>query len=151
MNPVSFVVFGDAVPKQAFRFARKGNYQSPRVKEWEERVGWAARQIYQGEPATCNVRLTLVFKLSHKRRLDCDNLAKGTTDSLKGIVFEDDSQVVDLHVLKYQGEKEPQVYVYIEFIESAPVPLQPTLLRDATEPLPVGRRARRKQPTKSAA
>lgn len=47
------------------------------------------------------------------KKPDLDNIAKIICDSLNGIAYHDDSQVVDLTVRKYYAEK-PEVYVRIE-------------------------------------
>ncbi|OJG60972.1 hypothetical protein RV08_GL000365 [Enterococcus mundtii] len=43
---------------------------------------------------------------------DADNYAKGVLDALKGIVWKDDGQVVDLIARKYYSS-EPRVEIYI--------------------------------------
>lgn len=49
---------------------------------------------------------------------DLDNHAKSVLDSLNGIVYKDDSQIVDLTVSKYYSEK-PRVEVRIEEVEGS--------------------------------
>ena len=41
-----------------------------------------------------------------KRKIDLDNIAKSVLDSLNGIAYKDDSQVMDLHITKEFGEEE---------------------------------------------
>lgn len=109
----SYFVEGVPVPKQSFRASRHGGYIDPRVKAWEEAVGWESRRWYP-EPLTCEVNVDLTFYLADNRRKDLDNLSKGTMDGMKGIVFADDCQVVKLTLSKVLRKERPGVYVSVE-------------------------------------
>lgn len=102
MNSVIFLVEGEPVPKQSTRFDGHGRaHTHPRVKAWQERVASAARQAMQGHPPfTGPVSMRIVFNLGNHRRVDLDNLNKGLSDAINGIVWVDDSQVVSLHLVK---------------------------------------------------
>jgi Holliday junction resolvase RusA-like endonuclease len=103
MSNVSFVVPGNAVPLQSFRYARHGSYQPLRVRAWQEAVGWAARVAMGGQtPFTGPVRTVISFRLTHLRRVDCTNLNKAVEDACEGVVFVNDCQIVDQHVTKQQ-------------------------------------------------
>ncbi|GAA5417963.1 hypothetical protein Pryu01_03041 [Paraliobacillus ryukyuensis] len=47
---------------------------------------------------------------------DCSNIAKGIEDALNGMIYKDDSQIVDLRVSKYYSEN-PRVEVEIKVLE----------------------------------
>ena len=49
-------------------------------------------------------------KEEHTKKPDCDNIAKVCLDALNHIAFNDDSQIVDLHVTKRYGEN-PNVII----------------------------------------
>lgn len=108
----NFFVEGIPVPKQSFRKTRNGGYIDPRVKAWQEAVGWESKRYYP-EPLTGNVSVELTFYLTTARRVDLDNLSKGTLDGMKGIVFDDDSQVVKLTLSKVVRKERPGVYVVV--------------------------------------
>ena len=38
-------------------------------------------------------------------KVDCDNLAKIIADSLNGVAYKDDTQIVDMHIHKWYGEQ----------------------------------------------
>lgn len=50
--------------------------------------------------------------IKHTKRGDVDNLAKAVLDSLNGLAWEDDSQIVRLSITK-EYAREPYVYFYM--------------------------------------
>ena len=112
---VGFWIDGVAVPKQSFRYTSKGGgYRDPRVTAWEERVACAAKEKLAGRAMIAgDLSVQLRFYMPTRRRTDVDNLSKGVLDAIKGILFADDAQVVDLHVTKYVDRKQPRVYVAV--------------------------------------
>ena len=112
---MKFFVPGDPVPKQSFRYSRTGGYTDPRVKAWQSTVGYYA-ELANVKPLTGSVKVSLSFLLKDRRRRDLDNLSKAILDSLNGIAYLDDKQVVDLHIVKSMS-KEPGVVIEIEEAE----------------------------------
>lgn len=57
--------------------------------------------------APISASMTFVFsgrsRMHHKKRPDVDNLAKLVLDAGNGVLYEDDSQVCDLHIQKVYG------------------------------------------------
>lgn len=97
----SFIVEGEPIPKQSFRYAKSGSYQTARVKAHEDRIGWEAKGgCSLPDPTAGNVIVDVCFFRKAKRRCDLDNLAKMVLDGMKGIVFVDDAQIVRLKVEK---------------------------------------------------
>lgn len=112
-SPIVFIVDGEPVPKQSYRSVKGGGYSDPRVKEWQRRVSWAATLAMQGRSMLEGpVAIRIVFCLSNRRRTDLDNLNKGVSDALNGIVFKDDHQVVNLHLVKHI-KKNPGILVQV--------------------------------------
>ena len=52
----------------------------------------------------------LVGEIRPTTKPDCDNLAKSILDSLNGLAYQDDKQVVELEVKKFYAEQ-PEVKV----------------------------------------
>lgn len=117
---VAFEVQGQPVAKQSFRYGNGHGYQPDRVTSWEAAVAWAAAQAMTGRaPLTGPLCVRLDFYLPSRRRVDCDNLAKCALDGCaQGGLFGDDSQIVNLHIVKHfatrdaarltvQAEQEP--------------------------------------------
>lgn len=114
---VEFFVSGTPIPKQSYRAVKGGGYLYPRVVAWEQQVSVFARQAMAGRPPMKgDLAMTVLFVLPDHRRRDLDNLNKGIFDSLNGIVFEDDSQVVDLHLTKKVDKQAPGIYVTVEAV-----------------------------------
>lgn len=57
------------------------------------------------------VAVTLVFSFRTRHKRDVDNFSKATLDCLKGVMFEDDSDITELHLHKALGAEADQIYV----------------------------------------
>lgn len=102
MPGIYFSVNGNPVPKQSFRYDGNGHgHTDERVLVWEHQVIIAAREAMRGlEIYRGRVKVELMFGLPDRKKRDVDNLSKGVLDACRKIVFEDDCQVDDLHVVK---------------------------------------------------
>ena len=97
----AFEVLGsEPLPKQSFRFSKTGGYQPQRIKDWEELVATFASMAVKGGPYSDCFEVALTFYRKTKRKTDLDNLSKAVLDALNGIVWEDDRQVMRLHITK---------------------------------------------------
>ena len=130
---LSFFVEGPARAKQSFRYRRNGHsFQSARVKGWQADVGWAAQQAMRQQvdhldryPLHDQIAVEMVFflkptkKTGKAARIDLDNLSKGVLDGLNGIAWDDDQQIIDLHLRKAVCGKNvhPGVNVFIKEIK----------------------------------
>lgn len=54
-----------------------------------------------------------------QRRGDLDNALKVTLDALNGIAWEDDSQIEELHAMRFEDKANPRVVVTVEPIHTA--------------------------------
>ena len=105
-----------------------GAYDPDRSKSFKEVVAWHAKTavLKQGlqKPAEGPISINLIFRMGkngkemyHTKRPDIDNLAKAVKDALKGIVYADDSQIVEAHLYKQYGG--PEVGIEIRTMEEA--------------------------------
>ena len=124
---VTFTVDGDPIPKGRPRFARRGKfvqtYTDAKTIEYETHVALKARQaIGASEPfnGALSVFLYLRYEvpasyskkrkeaclagLEYPKRIDIDNVYKSITDAMNGIVYLDDSQIVEAHIKKVYAE-----------------------------------------------
>lgn len=139
-------VFGLPVPQgrpraRAFQVGgatRVQVYDPEASRDWKRTV---AAQVLPHKPeapvAEAPLEVRLLFHLPrpqslpkrvrhHIRKPDIDNLAKAVKDALRGIVYRDDSQVVDLHVRKVYGTS-PGVEIRVDHVLEAPLPVQAEL------------------------
>ena len=63
-------------------------------------------------PIKGEVKLRVALWRKDKRRFDIDNI-KGLLDSFSGILYEDDSQIVELHLTKGVDSNNPRVEIEV--------------------------------------
>ena len=109
---VRFVVPGRPTPKARPRVVRAGGraraYTPEATKAFEEAVGWEAKRAGARRPVQWPVEVRVKFVVRH-RRADLDNLVKAVLDGMRGVVYEDDSQVVRLEAEVLEGREEMTV------------------------------------------
>lgn len=144
-SPISFFVQGEPKPAGSKRgfFIKKLNRvvitdANPNSKDWKTDVKHEAQRQYSGELWDCPIKLTLRFsqlrpklhyrsgKNSHllkesapKRptvKPDLLKLSRAVEDSLTGIIWTDDSLIVD-EVLHKDYAEIPGVYIHIQEAE----------------------------------
>lgn len=116
LDSLHFWVDGKPIAKQSTRFDGHGRaHTPPRVKAWQEQVSIAARQAVQfHQPISGPVAMKLTFVLPDNHRVDLDNLSKAVCDALNGVIYLDDSQVVNLHLVKVVVKNAPSPGVFVE-------------------------------------
>lgn len=87
---------------------KHGVFMLPAVRAIKEAIGWEARAGYKGPVLDQPLRVEVDLFWPDKRKHDVDNI-KGLLDALTGIVWEDDGQIVDLHIRKHYDPKSPRV------------------------------------------
>ena len=105
MTAIVIIVPGEPVPKARARTVRGHSYTPERTLRAQQAVAWEARRTWKLSPMRGSVRLGLVFRCGSRRRTDIDNLAKLVMDALNGVVWEDDSQIEELHVYRFRGNE----------------------------------------------
>ena len=125
---VTFTVDGDPVPKGRPRFARRGQfvqtYTDAKTIDYETQVAMRARHaIGSTKPLEGALSVFLYLRytvpasyskkrkeaclngLEYPKRIDIDNVYKSVTDAMNGIVYLDDSQIVEAHIKKVYAEE----------------------------------------------
>ena len=118
---LTFTAFGKALPQGSKNAFRSGNRivlveASKGLKPWREVVALACKQAkmeaYDPElidgPVRCEIVVTYLKPKSVTRALpsvkpDLDKVCRGIFDSLTGVAWKDDSQVVELVARKQYG------------------------------------------------
>ena len=136
MFQMMFTIPGEPRGKGRPRFARMGNfvktYTDAKTASYEDQIRfYALKTMGSTEPIKrpvgvyIHIRVGVPKSYSKKRTEDClsglerptkkpdwDNVAKSVCDGMNGIVFDDDTQVVDAHVTKvYNAEAGVDVMV----------------------------------------
>lgn len=135
-----FIIAGKVKAKQRPRFNGKFTYTPKETIDYENWVKTSYLDKYRGQPILENalkVKIIAYYEVpksaSKKKKLqmlrneilptikpDTDNIAKGILDSLNGIAFLDDKQVVKLEVAKYYGSS-PCVAVMIQEVNDVSI------------------------------
>ena len=135
---IIFFVAMDPRGKQRARVTRRGTYTPQETVDAERQIGWEAKIAMNGrKPFEGPVRLMLEARFSYpkswsaKRRQtfwrtskpDVDNIAK-LKDALKGIVWVDDAQVVELLARKFYVNERPGLSIQVGSMDDEP-PMTP--------------------------
>ena len=115
---IAFTVYGEPIPKARPRVIKHSErvvtYTTKRTADWEQGIACAANLAMGNQvPLSGPLAVTLRFYRKDGRRVDIDNLAKSALDSMNGIVYRDDGQVVDLHASKAQDKARPRIEVEV--------------------------------------
>lgn len=88
-------------------------YMSRKGKQVKEQYQLEVKNQYKGKviQGDCDMEITLFFK--DKRRRDVDNYNKLVLDALEGIVFQDDSQIQKLTIIKNYSKEDPRIEIKI--------------------------------------
>lgn len=115
---VYITIPGRPVPKGRPRLGVRGRtayvYTPTATKEYEKLVGWVAKAS-GCRPVEGPVSVSMYVFCRGK--MDVDNVAKSILDGLNGVAYEDDDQVVELHIWKYRVKNAAEERVEIEIRE----------------------------------
>jgi Holliday junction resolvase RusA-like endonuclease len=131
---LAFEVYGIARPKGSTRaFMPKGarfpiiTSANTGVKGWEDAIRARLQEVAGGVFFDGPVSVAIVFRLPrpksrkrdryHGTKPDLDKLVRGSLDALKGVIWKDDSQVVDLRAYKRYADGQPSAEFIIERME----------------------------------
>lgn len=118
---IQIEILGKPIPLQRPRAFKRGSFISMYDSQSKEKkqAQWQVRALYKEEPLKCPLIIDIEFGLpipKHTSKIrtrlmsqgdilpnvkpDIDNLEKFSLDILNGILFEDDSQVIELRARK---------------------------------------------------
>jgi len=124
---IQFTVDGDPIPKGRPRFARRGHfvqtYTDAKTIDYETHVAMKARHaIGASDPLKGALTVFLYLRygvptsyskkrkeaclrgVEYPKKVDLDNVYKSITDAMQGIVYLNDSQIVEAHITKVYAE-----------------------------------------------
>lgn len=118
---LSIVHAGEPVSKSRARWNKVQNrtYTPQKTIDAQESLGWAMRGALRGRKpdAASFFAVTVYFHTKGWQRRDIDNLVKLVFDAATGIVWEDDSQVVELHARMYPAAVEPRTELTVSTVD----------------------------------
>lgn len=86
-----------------YRTFRGRTILSEEGREFKRNMAAQLEKAKSVRKLTGSIRLSAIFSFDDNRRRDVDNYAKATLDSLIGVLFDDDSQISELHLYKLTG------------------------------------------------
>lgn len=161
---IAFTVPGQPAPQGSHKaiFRRGMRFpivtdDNPRTRPWRALVSLVASQHRPADLITGPVRLTARFFFSrpkssrrehHTVRPDVDKTLRSTFDSLTGVLWVDDSQVVEVSTSKAYGDP-PRAEIRVEELQTTtfPAPRRPTARKRGSVDTrqPTGRKSPRKR------
>lgn len=103
-----------------YKIANRGKfatmYKTQEAKDLAEDYGWQIKQQTR-DFYLSPVSLEITAYFGDNRRRDVDNLGKFICDSLTGIIYEDDSQIMDLIIRKRFDKENPHLDLIIREIK----------------------------------
>lgn len=134
---MTFTIDGAPTGKARPRVTRFGTYNTDQTVLYENLVQISYKQQCKGEYSEDPLKITIAAfydipksmtkknrtliadgKLYPTKKPDIDNIAKIILDALNGIAYKDDTQVIELTVMKRYGPDPAKVIVYIERIKT---------------------------------
>jgi crossover junction endodeoxyribonuclease RusA len=101
-----------------WRRGKFSTYLSPKGREYKVAVAEYVAANNVPKLGDARLKMTLIIRPRSKRIFDIDNLAKSVLDSLCDAgVYDDDSQVDELHIIRGEAIKNGRIVVTIEVME----------------------------------
>jgi crossover junction endodeoxyribonuclease RusA len=110
MSEAEHVILTLPIPPSANRYWRHVGHKvlvSQEAKEYKQIVGLFASEI---EPLKKGVNAAVSFSVYRPRKSgDLDNYTKVMLDALKGVLYDDDEQVIEIHAKRFDDKENPRV------------------------------------------
>ena len=92
-------------------------YMTAEGKALKEAYQWEAKSQWKQPILTGDISVSITLFFGTKRRADLDNFNKLSLDALTGIVYEDDSQIAELHLKRAYDKARPRIEVQVGALE----------------------------------
>lgn len=100
------------LPLSTNRLYRGRRFLTAEGKANKEALAWEMRAEWRGVPLRGPVALDITLYWPDARRHDLDNI-KGLLDAFTGILYEDDSQIVELRIRKGVDRANPRIELQV--------------------------------------
>lgn len=98
-----------------YRIMRGRYIISPKGREYKKLLQDELTRL-EIKPTNENLKLTVTCHFTKNLRRDIDNVCKGLFDALKNFLYEDDSQIFELLLIKKNGQDEDKIIIQWEFL-----------------------------------
>lgn len=102
---------------QIYKYCRMGNfirgYMTTDGSQKKEEYQWEIKSQYKEKIRTDDIKLIVCYYFKGKRKRDIDNFSKLWMDAGTGIIWEDDSQISELHLYKRRDDVNPRIEIKI--------------------------------------
>jgi len=103
-----------SVPPSVNGMYRGGRrYLTRQGKEIKQSIAWELTAQRDGALQSGDVAMNVIFYFPDKRKRDIDNCLKALLDCCTGVLYHDDSQIIELHVYKCIDAKNPRTVVQV--------------------------------------
>jgi Holliday junction resolvase RusA-like endonuclease len=107
---VKIILSGEPKSMQhIYKFASRGNFPSM----YMTKAGKEFKAQWRQPPLKVELAVSVRFFFGTKRKADLDNFNKLWQDALSGIVYDDDSQIAELHLYRDYDKAKPGIQVCI--------------------------------------
>lgn len=79
----------------------------------KEAMQWEVRSQYKGQPLTGDISMNILFYYGDNRKRDIDAYIKILLDAMSKIVYEDDCQIVEMHIYKEKDLENPRTEIQV--------------------------------------
>jgi len=90
------------------------NLLTKKYRDAKEALAWEMRSQWKKQPLQGDVAVNIIEYFGDNRRRDIDAYLKVVLDAASGILYEDDSQVTELNVVKCKDLKNPRLEISVQ-------------------------------------
>lgn len=110
----TIVLYTKPIPVNQKYFVRNGrNILSKKYRDAKEAMQWEITAAWSGEALTEDVTLNIMQYFGDNRKRDIDAYLKILLDSMTGIVYNDDSQITEMHIYKEKDLDNPRIEIQV--------------------------------------
>jgi len=130
---MQIIISGNPVPLMRHRHTNNGHTYNPQAYLMKQ-IGWEAKSQFPGDIITTPISISMTFFIpipnsySEKKKLaldgkyvpkrpDTSNFVKLYEDALNGIIWSDDSIIVELYAKKLYSSSNPRTEIVIKEID----------------------------------
>jgi Holliday junction resolvase RusA-like endonuclease len=88
-------------------------YMSREGKAIKESYQWQVKSQWKSKPIETDIAINIKLYFGTKRKSDWDNYNKLSMDSMSGILWKDDSQILKATVEKFYDKENPRIEIIL--------------------------------------